>query len=33
MAASTMFDKIWDQHVVEDLGNAVQLLHVAAGRG
>ena len=25
---STMFDKIWDMHVVEDLGNGVQLLHV-----
>jgi 3-isopropylmalate/(R)-2-methylmalate dehydratase large subunit len=25
---STMFDKIWDQHVVEDLGDGVQLLHV-----
>jgi 3-isopropylmalate/(R)-2-methylmalate dehydratase large subunit len=24
----TMFDKIWDQHVVEDLGDGVQLLHV-----
>jgi 3-isopropylmalate/(R)-2-methylmalate dehydratase large subunit len=23
-----MFDKIWDQHVVEDLGDGVQLLHV-----
>jgi len=25
---STMFDRIWDQHVVEDLGDGVQLLHV-----
>ena len=25
---ATMFDKIWDMHVVEDLGNGVQLLHV-----
>ncbi len=24
----TLFDKIWDQHVVEDLGNGVHLLHV-----
>jgi 3-isopropylmalate/(R)-2-methylmalate dehydratase large subunit len=24
----TMFDKIWDLHVVEDLGDGVQLLHV-----
>jgi 3-isopropylmalate/(R)-2-methylmalate dehydratase large subunit len=23
-----MFDKIWDQHVVDDLGDGVQLLHV-----
>ena len=23
-----MFDRIWDQHVVDDLGNGVQLLHV-----
>lgn len=28
MTAQTMFDKIWDQHVVEDLGDGVQLLHV-----
>lgn len=28
MTARTMFDKIWDQHVVEDLGDGVQLLHV-----
>ena len=28
MTAVTMFDKIWDQHVVEDLGDGVQLLHV-----
>jgi 3-isopropylmalate/(R)-2-methylmalate dehydratase large subunit len=26
--SSTMFDKIWDQHVVDDLGDGVQLLHV-----
>jgi 3-isopropylmalate/(R)-2-methylmalate dehydratase large subunit len=26
--SATMFDKIWDQHVVEDLGDGVQLLHV-----
>jgi 3-isopropylmalate/(R)-2-methylmalate dehydratase large subunit len=25
---ATMFDKIWDLHVVEDLGDGVQLLHV-----
>ncbi len=28
MTAMTMFDKIWDQHVVEDLGDGVHLLHV-----
>jgi 3-isopropylmalate/(R)-2-methylmalate dehydratase large subunit len=28
MTALTMFDRIWDQHVVEDLGDGVQLLHV-----
>jgi len=28
MTGRTMFDKIWDQHVVEDLGDGVQLLHV-----
>jgi len=28
MTARTLFDKIWDQHVVEDLGDGVQLLHV-----
>ena len=28
MTAITMFDRIWDQHVVDDLGNGVQLLHV-----
>ncbi len=28
MMPQTMFDKIWDQHVVEDLGDGVQLLHV-----
>jgi len=26
--SATMFDKIWDQHVVDDLGNGVHLLHV-----
>ena len=26
--SATMFDKIWDQHLVEDLGNGVHLLHV-----
>lgn len=26
--AQTLFDKIWDSHVVEDLGGGVQLLHV-----
>ena len=26
--SATMFDKIWDQHVVDDLGDGVQLLHV-----
>jgi len=25
---TTMFDRIWDQHVVDDLGNGVFLLHV-----
>ncbi|MGQ0510752.1 MAG: 3-isopropylmalate dehydratase large subunit [Betaproteobacteria bacterium] len=25
---ATLFDKIWDQHVVEDLGDGVQLMHV-----
>jgi len=25
---ATMFDKVWDQHVVADLGDGVQLLHV-----
>jgi len=28
MSAKTMFDKIWDQHLVEDLGDGVHLLHV-----
>ncbi|HEY8067404.1 MAG TPA: 3-isopropylmalate dehydratase large subunit [Burkholderiales bacterium] len=28
MTARTLFDKIWDQHVVEELGDGVQLLHV-----
>ena len=28
MTAKTLFDKIWDQHLVEDLGDGVQLLHV-----
>jgi len=26
--SATMFDRIWDQHVVDDLGNGVFLLHV-----
>jgi 3-isopropylmalate/(R)-2-methylmalate dehydratase large subunit len=26
--SATLFGKIWDQHVVEDLGDGVQLLHV-----
>ncbi|MSQ63437.1 MAG: 3-isopropylmalate dehydratase large subunit [Betaproteobacteria bacterium] len=26
--SATLFDKIWDQHVVDDLGDGVQLLHV-----
>jgi len=26
--SATLFDKIWDQHVVEDLGDGVHLLHV-----
>ncbi len=28
MTGRTMFDRIWDQHLVEDLGDGVQLLHV-----
>ena len=28
MTGRTLLDKIWDQHVVEDLGEGVQLLHV-----
>ena len=28
MAGRTLFDKLWDEHVVEDLGDGVQLLHV-----
>jgi 3-isopropylmalate/(R)-2-methylmalate dehydratase large subunit len=28
MTGSTLFDKIWDQHVVADLGNGHALLHV-----
>ena len=28
MTARTLFDKIWDLHVVEDLGDGMQLLHV-----
>ena len=28
MTSQTMFDRIWDQHVVDDLGNGVFLLHV-----
>src|SRR3972149_11146187 len=28
MTGRTLLDKIWDQHVVEDLGDGVQLLHV-----
>ena len=26
--SASMFGKIWDQHVVEDLGDGVNLLHV-----
>ena len=28
MGGRTLFDKIWDLHVIEDLGDGVQLLHV-----
>ncbi|MDH3320760.1 MAG: 3-isopropylmalate dehydratase large subunit [Betaproteobacteria bacterium] len=28
MAGRTLFDKVWDEHVIEDLGDGVQLLHV-----
>ena len=28
MSGRTLFDKVWDQHVVDDLGDGVQLLHV-----
>ena len=28
MAGRTLFDKVWDAHVIEDLGEGVQLLHV-----
>src|SRR3978361_284757 len=28
MAGRTMFDKIWDQHVVADLGEGWALLHI-----
>jgi 3-isopropylmalate/(R)-2-methylmalate dehydratase large subunit len=28
MSARTLFDKVWDAHVVTDLGGGVQLLHV-----
>lgn len=28
MAGRTLFDKVWDEHVVEDLGDGMQLLHV-----
>ncbi len=28
MAGRTLLDKLWDEHVVEDLGDGVQLLHV-----
>ncbi|MGH8706674.1 MAG: aconitase family protein, partial [Burkholderiales bacterium] len=28
MAGRTLFDKLWDEHVVEDLGDGVHLLHV-----
>ena len=28
MAGRTLFDKVWDAHVVDDLGDGMQLLHV-----
>ncbi|MDA1116839.1 MAG: 3-isopropylmalate dehydratase large subunit [Proteobacteria bacterium] len=28
MAGRTLFDKVWDPHVIEELGDGVQLLHV-----
>jgi 3-isopropylmalate/(R)-2-methylmalate dehydratase large subunit len=28
VAGRTLFDKVWDAHVIEDLGEGVQLLHV-----
>jgi 3-isopropylmalate/(R)-2-methylmalate dehydratase large subunit len=28
MAGRTLFDKVWDEHVVDDLGDGEQLLHV-----
>ena len=28
MAARTLFEKVWEQHVVEDFGDGAQLLHV-----
>ncbi len=29
MAAQTLFDKIWDRHVIADLGDDYALLHVS----
>ena len=29
MGAATLFDKIWDRHVVTDLGDGYALLHVS----
>jgi len=28
MAGRTLFDKVWDPHIIEELGDGVQLLHV-----
>jgi 3-isopropylmalate/(R)-2-methylmalate dehydratase large subunit len=28
MTGRTLFDKVWDEHIVEDLGDGMQLLHV-----
>ena len=30
MAGRTMFDKVWDQHVVEDLGDRVAVVGAVA---
>lgn len=27
--SATLFDKVWDEHVIADLGDGMHLLHVA----